>query len=305
MQRYILFRLLQAVVTLLVISVAVFLLARAIGNPLHILLPPEASPEQYELVGRELGLDKPLPVQYFIWLGKVLQGDFGQSIRVMVPVRDLMAQRLPNSAKLAVVAIFFAILLSIPLGIIAAVKKDSAIDTIAKIAAFVGMGTPHFFLGIVLILFFSVWLRWLPITGMDTPLHYLMPGFTLGSGTVSAGIMRLMRSSMLDVMGTEYIKLARIKGIPERRIILLHALRNALIPVITFAGVYFALLIGMAVVVETVFAWPGIGRLAYEAVIWRDFPLIQGVVLLIAAIVMMVNLVVDILYAYIDPRIRY
>lgn len=305
MQRYILFRLLQAVVTLLVISVAVFLLARAIGNPLHILLPPEASPEQYELVGRELGLDKPLPVQYFIWLGKVLQGDFGQSIRVMVPVRDLMAQRLPNSAKLAVVAIFFAILLSVPLGIIAAVKKDSAIDTIAKIAAFVGMGTPHFFLGIVLILVFSVWLRWLPITGMDTPLHYLMPGFTLGSGTVSAGIMRLMRSSMLDVMGTEYIKLARIKGIPERRIILLHALRNALIPVITFAGVYFALLIGMSVVVETVFAWPGIGRLAYEAVIWRDFPLIQGVVLLIAAIVMMVNLVVDILYAYIDPRIRY
>jgi peptide/nickel transport system permease protein len=268
-------------------------------------LPETATEEQYELVRRELGLDRPLAIQYIIWLGKVVQADFGTSIRANVPVRDLIAERLPYSVKLAAVAISFAMLLGMGLGMVAALRKDSGIDTVAKVIAFLGMATPHFWLGIMLILVFSVWLGWLPTSGVGSPLHYLLPGFTLGWGTVSAGILRLTRSAMLDVLDAEYIKLARIKGVSESRVILIHSLRNALIPVLTFAGIYFALLIGVAVVVETVFTWPGIGRLAYEALMWRDFPVIQGVMLVIAAIVMGVNLVVDILYAYIDPRIRY
>lgn len=305
MQRYVLFRLLQAVVTLLVISVVVFLLVRLTGDPLHMLLPLEATQEQYELVRRELGLDKPLAVQYVIWLGKVIQGDFGDSIRTKTSVMGLIAQQLPNSVTLGAVALGFALLLAMPLGIIAAIRKDTGIDTVAKVVALAGLSVPSFWLGIVLILVFSVWFGWLPTSGMGSPLHYIMPAFTLGFATVAGGAMRLMRSSMLEVLDTEYTKLARIKGVPEHRVILLHALRNAIIPVLTFAGVWVAPLIGMAVVVETVFTWPGIGRLAYCALVWRDFPLTQGVILVIAAIVMLVNLIVDILYAYIDPRIRY
>lgn len=304
MQRYILFRLMQAVVTLFVISIVVFLLARASGDPLHLMMPMEASKEDYDLVRKELGLDRPLHIQYVVWLGKVAQGDFGKSLRAKVPVKELLAQRLPNSMKLALVALTFTMLLALPLGIVAAVKKGSGVDTVAKVVALLGQSMPTFWLGIVLMIIFAVWLRWVPTSGMGSLKHYLMPAFTLG-WFITAGVMRLVRSSMLEVLDSEYVKLARIKGVSERRVIWLHALRNALIPVITFAAVYFAIFIGAAVVVETVFNWPGVGRLAYEAVIWRDFPIIQGVVITVAAIVMVLNLAVDVVYAYIDPRIRY
>lgn len=304
MHRYVLNRVFQALVSLFVISVVVFLLANAVGDPLHMLLPVEASKEQYELVQRELGLDKPLPTQYIVWLSNLARGDFGKSIRSGVPVWDLIIERLPNSIKLATAGIVFAILLGMPLGVIAALKKDSGIDLVAQAVAFTGMSLPSFWLGIMLIILFSAWLHWLPASGMGGPLNYLMPSVTLGWG-IAAGIARLMRSSLLAVLDTEYIKLARIKGVSETRLILLHGLRNAVIPTVTFTGIYFGILIGMAVVVETVFGWPGIGRLAYDAVMSRDFPLIQGIILIIAGVMMAISLAIDILYAYIDPRIRY
>lgn len=305
MQRYVLFRFMQMLGTLLVVSIVVFFISRATGDPLNLLVSEDASEEHRDAMRRELGLDKPLPVQYVVWVGNLLHGDLGTSLRVKVPVGELVAQRLPNTLKLAVVAFGFAVFLAMPLGIIAALKKDTVMDTAVKLFAFLGMAMPHFWLGIMLILVFSVWLGWLPTSGMGTPLHYVMPAVVLGWSFVTAGILRLTRSSMLDVLDAEYIKLARIKGASERRVIMLHALRNALIPVTTFVGMYFALFMSGSVVVETVFRWPGIGRLAYEALMWRDFPLLQGVVLVIAAIVMVVNLVVDVSYAYIDPRVRY
>ncbi|MBI2986331.1 MAG: ABC transporter permease [Deltaproteobacteria bacterium] len=307
MQRYILFRLLHGVLTLFVVSLVVFLISRATGDPTYLLLPDEGSltKEDYDMQRRRLGLDQPLPIQYVTWLGKMAQGDFGTSYRAGLPIGELIGQRLPNTLKLGVAALGFATLLALPLGIIAALKKDSSIDTAAKIVAFFGMAMPHFWLGIMLILIFSVRLGWLPTSGMGGPVHYLMPAFTLGYSFVAAGMMRLTRSSMLEVLDAEYMKLVRIKGVSERRAILLHALRNALIPVVTYAGLYFALFMSGSIVVETVFRWPGIGRLAYEATMWRDFPLLQGIVVVVAGITVMVHLMVDIVYAYIDPRIRY
>lgn len=307
MQRYILFRLLHGVLTLFVVSLVVFLISRATGDPTYLLLPDEGilTEADYELQRRALGLDQPLPIQYVTWLAKMAQGDFGESFRAGVPIRELIGQRLPNTLKLAVVTLGFATLLALPLGIIAALKKDSSIDTAAKIVAFFGMAIPNFWLGIMLILIFSVRLGWVPTSGMGGPLHYLMPAFTLGFSFVAAGMMRLTRSSMLEVLDAEYMKLVRIKGVSERRAILLHALRNALIPVVTYAGLYFALFMSGSIVVETVFRWPGIGRLAYEATMWRDFPLLQGIVVVVAGITVIVHLMVDIVYAYIDPRIRY
>ncbi|TAK29318.1 MAG: ABC transporter permease [Chloroflexota bacterium] len=304
MSRFVLSQLLQSLVTLFVISIVVFFLGRATGDPAMLLLPSDATPEQFEQVRRDLGLDKPIYTQYVSWAEKVVRGDFGNSIRTRDPVSKIIMERLPNSLTLALVALSFVILVGIPLGIIAGINRGGPIDTISQMVAFAGMSVPVFWSGIVLMQIFSVWLGWLPTSQMGGPQHYVMPAFSLGL-FVAAGTMRLTRSSMLDVLNTEYTKLARIKGLSEVRVILIHALRNALIPVVSFAGVYFALLVSMAVVTETVFSWPGIGRLAYEAVLWRDFPLIQGVILAISVITMACNLFAEILYAYIDPRIRY
>lgn len=304
MQRYILVRVMQSVIALFVLITVVFFLARASGDPLHLMLGEQATEAQYRMTRQALGLDKPLAIQYAIYISNVVRGDLGTSLKTKYPVGQLILERLPNSAKLAGVSMAFALLLAIPLGMIAAVRKDTGWDTLAKVVAFLGQATPNFWLGIMLIMLFAVWLRWLPTSGMGGPLHYLMPAFTLGTALV-AGIARLLRSSMLEVLDTDYVKLARLKGISERRVVWVHALRNALIPVVTFGSIYFALLAGGAVVTETVFNWPGIGRLAYDALRWRDFPLIQGVVLTIAAVIVVVNLMVDVLYAYIDPKIRY
>jgi ABC-type dipeptide/oligopeptide/nickel transport system permease component len=195
--------------------------------------------------------------------------------------------------------------IAIPLGVLAAAHRGTAIDAGFRLVAVLGQSIPQFWLGLMLILLFSIKFNVFPPFGMGTWQHYIMPGFTLGAGIVTAGIMRLLRSSMIDVLDGEFVKLARIKGVAESRVIWQHALKNAIMPVITFGGVYFALLVGLAVVVETVFAWPGLGRLSYEAVLWKDYPIIQGVILVTALIVMVINLLVDILYAYIDPRIRY
>jgi ABC-type dipeptide/oligopeptide/nickel transport system permease component len=232
-----------------------------------------------------------------------IQGDFGRSIKGQVPVLDLIKERLPNSIRLALVSLLITVVLAFPLGVIAAVKKGTAIDTLANLIAVLGQSLPQFWVGIVLIQVFAVHLRWLPVAGNSSLRHYILPGFTLGWFLV-AGIMRLLRSSMLDVLDSEFVKLARIKGVSGWAVVWKHALKNAVMPVLTFAAIYLAILITGAILVETVFAWPGIGQLIYQGIVYRDFPVIQAVVLLTAVIVVSVNFVVDITYGYLDPRIR-
>ena len=304
MIRFVLTRLVQSLIALALLSIVVFVLARFTGDPLHLILPMSATTEDYDNARRYLGLDRPYHEQYFSFVGRALVGDFGTSIRARKPVNELLRDRLPNSLKLACFAMGVTILFAFPLGVLAAVYKETAVDRAAQVVAVLGQSLPTFWVAIILVEFVSGRLQWLPAGGMDSLASYVLPGFTLGWFVV-AGMMRLLRSGMLEVLDSEYVKLARVKGVSERRVIWQHALKNALIPVVTFAGIYFSILVTTAIVVETVFAWPGMGRLAYEAITARDFPVIQAVVLMTAAIVAAVNLTVDCLYAIIDPRIRY
>ena len=306
MQRYIAGRLVQCLVTLLVISLLVFVLARLTGNPLDVMLPIDASAELQEEMSRELGLDQPVYVQYGRFVQRLLYADLGTSIRTKKPVAELIGQRLPNTLKLVFFSTTMALLMALPLGVIAATRKGGLWDVGARTVALFGQSVPTFWAGIVLISIFAVNLDVLPAGRMEGFASYVLPAVTLGLfGFMLAGVVRLLRGSMLDVLDSEYVKFARIKGLAESVVTWKHALKNALIPVVTFVGFYFGILLAGSVVVETVFAWPGIGRLAFEAVQWRDYPVIQGVVLLVSTIILAANLVVDILYAYIDPRIRY
>jgi peptide/nickel transport system permease protein len=303
MHKYIVRRFFQSLLALLVLSMVIFLMSRMTGDPTLLMLPDDATHEDIARLRQALGLDRPLPVQYWVFIHKAVQGDFGRSIKGQMPVLDMIKERLPNSIKLAAVALGIAVLMAFPLGVMAAVKKDTAFDRLANIVAVLGQSLPQFWVGIVLIQIFAVRLRWLPVAGVGSFAHYVLPAFTLGWFVV-AGMMRLLRSSMLDVLGSEFVKLARIKGLPARTVIWKHALRNALIPVLTFGAIYLAILVTGAILVETVFAWPGVGQLIYQGIVFRDFPVVQAVVLLTAGIVIAVNLLVDITYAYIDPRIR-
>ncbi len=303
MVRFILSRLLQSLVALAILSVVVFILARATGDPLHLILPMSASEEDYANARRYLGLDRPYLEQYVSFVGRAVTGDFGMSLRARRPVSALIRERLPNSLRLAAFAMSISLAIAFPLGVMAAVKKGTGLDRTAQVIAVLGQSLPTFWVAIVLVEFVAGRLQWLPAGGIDGFASYILPGFTLGWFVV-AGLMRLLRSGMLEVLDSEYVKLARVKGVAERRVVWLHALKNALIPVVTFAGIYFAILVTTAIVVETVFAWPGLGRLAYEGISSRDFPVIQAVVLTTAAIVAAVNLGVDCLYALIDPRLR-
>jgi peptide/nickel transport system permease protein len=304
MIRFIALRLLQSLIALALLSVVVFVLARATGDPLHMILPMSATEEDYENARRYLGLDRSYVEQYVSFVGRAVAGDFGTSIRARRPVSELLRERLPNSLRLAAFAMAVSLAMAFPLGVLAAVKKDSGVDRAAQIVAVLGQSLPSFWVAIILVEFVAGRLQWLPAGGSDGFASYILPGFTLGWFVV-AGLMRLLRSGMLEVLDSEYVKLARLKGVAERRVIWLHALKNALIPVVTFAGIYFSILVTTAIVVETVFAWPGLGRLAYDGITSRDFPVIQAVVLTTAVIVAAVNLCVDLLYAVIDPRIRY
>jgi ABC-type dipeptide/oligopeptide/nickel transport system permease component len=302
--RFIFFRLLQSLVALALLSVVVFALARTTGDPLHLILPMNASEEDYANARRYLGLDRSYVEQYLSFVGRAVTGDFGTSIRARRPVIELVRERLPNSLRLAGFAMVVSLAMAFPLGVMAAVKKGSVVDRTAQVVAVLGQSLPTFWVAIVLVEFVAGRLQWLPAGGIEGFTSYILPGFTLGWFVV-AGIMRLLRSGMLEVLDSEYVKLARLKGVVEHRVVWVHALKNALIPVVTFAGIYFAILVTTAIVVETVFAWPGLGRLAYDGITSRDFPVIQAVVLVTAAIVSAVNLGVDCLYAVIDPRIRY
>ena len=304
MQRFVLRRLAQSVVLLFVLALIIFALARVSGNPADLLLREDATQEDRAHFLHALGLDRPVHEQLYLFLGGLLRGDLGESIRYRKPAAEVFFERLPNTLQLLPLAMVGALVIAIPLGVLAAVYRGTIIDRISSAIAVVGIATPSFWLGIVLIYVFSIKLGLLPSSRMGGPSHYVLPAITLGLFLV-AGMMRLVRSSLLEVMGSEFVKLARLKGLSQTVVIWKHCLRNALIPVTTLFGVYFALLITGAIVTETVFAWPGVGRLTYEAVIFRDYPLLQAVILLKAIIVLGVNLGVDILYAYLDPRVRY
>jgi peptide/nickel transport system permease protein len=303
--RFVLSRLLQSLVALAILSVVVFALARATGDPLQLILPMSATPEDYAEARHYLGLDRPYVEQYLSFVGRAVTGDFGMSIRARRPVVELLQERLPNSIRLAAFAMAITLSIAFPLGVIAAVRKGTGIDRMAQVIAVLGQSLPTFWVSIVLVEVVAGRLQWLPAGSNEAGLaSYVLPGFTLGWFVV-AGMMRLLRSGMLEVLDSEYVKLARVKGVLEPRVVWMHALKNALIPVVTFAGIYFSILVTTAIVVETVFAWPGLGRLAYEGISSRDYPVIQAVVLTTAVIVALVNLSVDCLYAVIDPRIRH
>lgn len=303
MKRYIVQRLLQGIVLLFLVAAIVFFLGRLTGNPVDLMLPEGSTPEDRMTMIKALGLDEPLYQQFLIFIGNALHGDLGMSIRMREPTVDVFFSRLPNTLAIIPWAILFAVAIGVPLGVVAALNRGNIVDRAAGAVAVLGIATPSFWLGVVLIFVFSVQLGWLPSGRMGGPEHYVLPVITLGSFLI-AGFMRLIRSSMLDVMGSEFVKLARIKGLSEGVVVWKHCLRNALIPVLTLWGVFVGNLITGAIVTETVFAWPGVGRLTYEAVIYRDFPLLQAIIILKAMLILTINLAVDILYAYVDPRIR-
>jgi peptide/nickel transport system permease protein len=303
MKRYIVQRLLQGVVLLFLVAAIVFFLGRLTGNPVDLMLPEGSTPEDRITLIKALGLDGPLWRQFLIFIGNALNGDLGTSIRMREPTVDVFFSRLPNTLAIIPWAILFAVAVGIPLGVVAALNRGNIVDRAAGTLAVLGIATPSFWLGVVLIFVFSVELGWLPSGRMGGPDHYVLPVITLGSFLI-AGFMRLVRSSMLDVTGSEFVKLARIKGLSEGVVIWKHCLRNALIPVLTLWGVFVGNLVTGAIIVETVFAWPGVGRLTYEAVIYRDFPLLQAIIILKSILILAINLTVDILYAYVDPRIR-
>ena len=292
------------VLTLLLLSALIFFVSRVLGDPIMFLLPADAPTSDVERVRHDLGLDRPLFIQYLAYAGDLAQGNLGRSIRKQEPVADLIVDRWFATAILIVTAMAWAILASLVLGVYAARYRGRAIDWFARTFAVIGQAAPSFFVAILMIQAFSLGLEWLPSAGYGEPAHLAMPAFTLGLFAV-AGMTRLLRSGMIEALDSEYVKKARIMGVSESAVAWKHALKNAALPILTFAGEYFGLLITAGVVVETIFAWPGLGRLAYEAVFLRDFPLIQGVIMAIATFVMLMNLLVDVLYAFVDPRIRY
>lgn len=305
MQRYISRRLIQLMIALFLMSVIVFLLGRLTGDPVSMLLSQYSTEEDRVRITEQLGLNKPVIEQYGIFVFNALKGDLGKSVAGdNRPALALILERFPASLKLALVALIISILIGIPLGVLSAVKRGSFLDASARLLALLGQSLPAFWLGIVLMYFFSVKLRLLPTSGYGGIQHFILPAATMGLFTVAA-VTRLTRSSMLEVLDSEYIKLARIKGVSEAIVIWKHALRNSLMPVITFMGTFFATMITGAVVIETVFSWPGIGRLAYESISNRDFPVMQAVILFMTTLYILANLIVDILYAWVDPRIRY
>ena len=304
MKQFILKRMGYAALSLVLLSLIIFLLVRLTGDPTVLLVEPGASKEDMEAIRVQLGLDRPIWVQYGQFVSSLLRGDFGHSFYYRTPVLELYMSRFPHSLVLALAAMAFSLIVGIPSGIIAAVRVNQWWDSAGKIFALLGLSLPSFWVGLVMILFFSVYLGWLPSSGSGSVAHLIMPAFALG-WYFAAAHMRLTRSAMLEVLGSEYVKLARLKGLPEALVIAKHAFKNALIPVLTLAGINLVIMVNVAVVVETVFAWPGVGRLLFEGISFRDFPVVQATVLINGAMVVVVSFLVDVLYAVIDPRIRF
>lgn len=309
------------------VSLVIFALLRLIpGDPVVIMIGAEnATPEEIVRLRKVLGLDQGIHVQYVKFLGRLVTGDLGTSLSSDDPVARLIAERLPATIELTLAAMCIALAIAIPVGVISAIHKYSALDTGGTIAALLGISMPSFWLGVMLIFLFALRLGWLPASGRGGPVlvgmwtlatsgnpagltlavqHLILPAVTLGTA-LAAVVTRLTRSSMLEIIGQDFVRTARAKGLRGSRIVMHHALRNALIPVVTVVGLEFGALLGGAIITETIFAWPGIGRLAIRSIVQRDFPVIQGVVLMIAVVRICANLAVDVLYALIDPRIRY
>lgn len=304
MQKYLVRRLLLAVVTIIAVSLVIFIMSRASGDPRHIMLDDYSTQEDWERMGEVLGLDRPYYQQYFIFLRGAVQGDLGQSVKEGRPVTEVILERLPATLYLGLTAFIISLLVGIPMGILSSIKRGSLLDQVGKIIAMFGQSAPPFWLGIMLIIFFAVAWEILPPYGWDDWNSIILPAVTLGWYYAAANL-RLVRSAMLDVLDSEYIKLARAKGVPFWGVVLRHAFRNALIPPLTFAGVTLGALVTGSLVVETVFAWPGLGKLAIDALFAFDYPLLQGVVIVFTLLYVLAAFSVDVLYAYIDPRIRY
>lgn len=303
-------RILVSIPVALGITLIIFMLMHVSGDPVRLMYGPNVPKETIEAKRKELGLDKPIYEQYFIWLKKVLRGDLGRSIHVQDKVSSLIKARIGPTLELTTVALLLTLLFSIPIGVISAVKPYSWVDNIGRVFALFWVSMPYFWLGIIFMLLFGVQLGLLPISGRGGPIwtvegirHLILPAMTLGLPPMAL-FTRFVRSSMLEVINEEYIRTARSKGLSEKTVIYRHALRNALIPLVTLLALRLPWLVGGAVITETVFSWPGMGRLLVDAVTQRDYPVVQGVVLILATLVLLSNLAADLMYAYLDPRIR-
>ena len=301
---FLLSRVLQAIPVLFGVSLAVFLMVHLIpGDPAALIAGTDATRADVENVRQSLGLDRPLPAQYASFVGRALIGDFGNSFRTGRPVLDEIAPRYLNTLVLGSLALLLAVVLGMATGIVSAVRRHTVFDNTALLLSLAGVSMPTFFLGLLLMLIFSVWLGWLPLSGKDTWLHYILPAITLSTASIAV-ISRIMHASLIEVLHEDYVRTARAKGQRESLVIWRHAVRNALIPVVTVAGLQLGYLLGGAVVTETVFAWPGLGRLLVQSILARDFPVVQAAVLLLAITFVAINLVTDLIYGLLDPRIR-
>ncbi|MEO0561077.1 MAG: ABC transporter permease [Chloroflexota bacterium] len=304
MQRYILARLVQLVITLFVVSLIVFFMVRLRGDPIAVMAPPTFSEEQIEAMRAAWGFDRPLWEQYVVFVRRAVTGDFGQSIQARRPAMELVMERLGNTYLLASVSAAVGVIIAIPLGVASALTRNTPFDLVATTFASIGTAIPSFWLGLMLILVFSVQLRLLPAFGALEPASIIMPAVTLGVG-MAARLSRLTRSAMLEILNEDYIRTARSKGLRSRAVVLQHALRNALIPIVTVFGLQLGWLLGGSVVVESVFSWPGLGRLMIESINVRDITVVQAGLFWFALSFALINLMVDISYTFLDPRIRY
>ena len=305
MASYVIRRLIQSVGLVFGVSIVVFVLVRLIpGDPARFMLTESASPEQVEAMRTELGLNRPLPVQYVVFLGQAVQGDLGKSLFYGEPTVDVLLSHLPPTLLLAGTALMFALVVAIPMGVLSAVKRDTVWDYLGMGVALLGQSVPAFWLGLMLVLIFAVYLNVLPSSGMGGPEHLVLPAVTLGAFLMSL-TTRLVRSGLLDILHEDYVRTARAKGLTSRQVVYGHAMRNMLIPLVTVLGLQLGTLLGGAVITETIFAWPGVGTLIYTAINARDYPLIQTSVLMLSVFFVVINLAVDLLYAYIDPRIHH
>jgi peptide/nickel transport system permease protein len=320
-RKYILVRAFYSIITLWLLVTIIFVLVRFTGDPVKMKGEVGADAAYLQEIRSRWGLDRALHQQYLGFIGNLLRGDFGHSFEKSLPVRDIYFERLPNSLKLGFAAFVISIVLGVPLGMLSALKANTAWDNVGKMIALLGLSMPGFFVGMVLIIVFGIELGWLPVLGKGRSAlvagdpstwvsfwfrdwsHLLMPAFALG-WYFSGAMLRITRSGMLDVLGSDYIKLVRLKGVPERMVIAKHALKNSMIPVLTFAGLNLLIMVNVAVVIEVIFNWPGVGQLLYDGLSNRDFPMVQGVVLMSGLMIVVLNFTIDVLYGYVDPRIR-
>jgi peptide/nickel transport system permease protein len=305
MRAYVLRRVLHSALTLFGVSLVVFGILRVLpGDPAKMMLPEGASAAQVAQLRQQLGLEEPIYVQYGVFMASIVRGDFGSSFQFNAPARDVVGERIWPTVHLAAVAFFLTVLMGVPAGILAAARHRTILDYGGIFLAALGQSLPNFWLGIMMILLFGVTLGWLPTSGYEGPIYLVLPAITLAAYP-TALVARLTRSSMLEVLGKEYIRTARSKGLSERTVVALHAVKNASIPVVTILGLQIGVLLGGAVITESVFAWPGVGKLAVDSIFRRDFPVIQVVLIMSAAVFIVINLLVDLMYTVLDPRIRY